>query len=386
MKIETRLAPVIASLLGVVCLTACGAGNGTSHLEAGHGDQGTGAHAESSGHGHGHRGHLMVTSPIRSDTVLTRDYVCQIHAIRRIELRALERGYLEGVFVDEGKSVKEGQRMFQVMPMLLQAELEKAEAEAEASRIEWRNTQLLAKKDVVSTNELALAKAKLDKAKAELSLCAAHRKLTTVRAPFSGIMGLLEVRRGSLIEEGELLTTLCDNSQMWVYFNVTESEYLAYQASAEADRPVEVELVLANGEVFAHRGVISTIESEFNNETGTIAFRATFPNPEGLLRHGQTGNVRLATDLPQALLIPQKATFEVLDKKYVFVVDEQNVIHQRSIQIAHELDHIYVVQGGLAEGDKVLLEGLRKVVDGEKIRPKFEDPVHVLTHLDLEAD
>ncbi|HBP18044.1 MAG TPA: efflux RND transporter periplasmic adaptor subunit [Planctomycetes bacterium] len=328
----------------------------------------------------------MVTSPIRSDTVLTRDYVCQIHAIRRIELRALERGYLEGVFVDEGKSVKEGQRMFQVMPMLLQAELEKAEAEAEASRIEWRNTQLLAKKDVVSTNELALAKAKLDKAKAELSLCAAHRKLTTVRAPFSGIMGLLEVRRGSLIEEGELLTTLCDNSQMWVYFNVTESEYLAYQASAEADRPVEVELVLANGEVFAHRGVISTIESEFNNETGTIAFRATFPNPEGLLRHGQTGNVRLATDLPQALLIPQKATFEVLDKKYVFVVDEQNVIHQRSIQIAHELDHIYVVQGGLAEGDKVLLEGLRKVVDGEKIRPKFEDPVHVLTHLDLEAD
>ena len=139
--------------------------------------------------------------------------------------------------------------MFQVMPMLLQAELEKAEAEAEASRIEWRNTQLLAKKDVVSTNELALAKAKLDKAKAELSLCAAHRKLTTVRAPFSGIMGLLEVRRGSLIEEGELLTTLCDNSQMWVYFNVTESEYLAYQASAEADRPVDPPPQAAEGHV-----------------------------------------------------------------------------------------------------------------------------------------
>ena len=113
---------------------------------------------------------FLVTSPLKKDTVVTRQYVCQIRAISHIELRALEKGYLQGIFVDEGQTVKKGQLMFQIMPMLYQAELQKAQAEADFVEIEYKNTKRLADSNVVAPNELALAKAKFDKAKAELAL------------------------------------------------------------------------------------------------------------------------------------------------------------------------------------------------------------------------
>lgn len=370
----------LAAALGAVGCEAKALGSPEGHGEEGH----AAPHAEAHG-GHEEGAEFLITSPLKQDTELTRDYVCQIRAIQHIEVRALERGYLEEIFVDEGKPVTKGQPMFQIMTMIYQAELDVARAEAEAARIEYENTKLLEGKEVVSANELALAKAKLDKANAEVSLAEAHRRLTTINAPFDGIMGLLEVRRGSLLEEGELLTTLSDNTTMWVYFNVTESEYLAYKSQA-GGMPLQAQLIMANGQRFDQVGAIETIAADFNNETGTIAFRATFPNPAGLLRHGETGNARLTTPLKGALLIPQKATFEVLDNRYVFVVDDQGVVQQRKITIAEELPHIFVVAEGVTEKDKILLEGLRKVQNGQQVATKFEDPADVLAHLDVPAD
>jgi membrane fusion protein (multidrug efflux system) len=319
------------------------------------------------------------------DTDVTREYVCQIRAIQHIELRALESGYLQNIFVDEGQLVKKGQRMFQILPTLYQAELRKAEAEAAFVQIEYENTKRLADKNIVSPSELALAKAKLDKANAALELAKVHLGFTEIRAPFDGIMDRLRVRRGSLVEEGELLTTLSDNSKMWVYFNVNEAEYLDYKSRTNNRDAATVKLIMANGKPFAQTGVVETIEADFNNETGTIAFRATFPNPEGLLRHGETGKVLMTSRLPNALVIPQKATFEILDKKYVFVVDKDDVVRTRQISVATELPQVYVVESGLTDKDKVLLEGLRKVKDGEKIETKFLPPKDVLSHLEVPA-
>lgn len=328
----------------------------------------------------------LASSPIKRDTVTTKDYVCQIHSSQHIELRALERGYLQKIYVDEGQFVKKGQMMFQVMPRLYQAELEKAEAEANYAEIEYQNTKKLAENNVVSPNELALAKAKLDKAKAELSLAAVHLDFTKVRAPFDGIMDHLEVRLGSLVDEGELLTTLSDNHEMWVYFNVPEAEYLDYKIKVSEDSSLMVQLKMANNKIFSHLGEVNTIEADFNNETGNIQFRATFPNPKGLLRHGETGNVLVSAPLEDALLIPQKATFEILDKKYVFVIGEDNVIHSKHIVVGAELPHLYEVKAGLEETDKILLEGLRKVKDGDKIAYDFQDPAKVLSELELYAE
>lgn len=335
---------------------------------------------------HESEGTFLVTRPVRKDTLITKDYVCQIHSIQHIELRALEKGYLEKIFVDEGQFVKKGQLMFQIMPRLYEAELKRAEAEANFADIEYQNTRRLAEMNVVAPTELALVSAKLDKAKAEMALAQVHLEFTRVRAPFDGIMDHFHVRLGSLLEEGELLTTLSDNHEMWVYFNVPEAEYLDYRIKVDKDSFQKVKLLMANNKLFEYEGEITTIEADFNNETGNIAFRATFPNPKGLLRHGETGNILVNIPLTDALLIPQKATFEILDRRYVFVVGEDSVIESREIKIDHELPHLYVVTAGLSERDKILLEGLRKVRDKDHISYEYEEPASVFDQLDLYAE
>lgn len=327
---------------------------------------------------------FLVTSPLKKDTMVTREYVCQIRAIQHIEMRALEKGYLQKIFVDEGQTVKQGQMMFQIMPMIYEAELQKAQAEANFAEIEYQNTKQLSDRNVVSPNELALSKAKLDKAKAELALAQTHLQFTEIKAPFDGIMDHFYVRLGSLINEGDLLTTLSDNSKMWVYFNVPEAEYLNFKQHEKKDSILKVNLLMANNQQFKYPGLVETIEADFNNETGNIAFRATFPNPDALLRHGETGNVQMTIPLKNALIIPQKATFEILEKKYVFVVGPDKVVHQREITIASEMPDLYVIKGGLSGKERILLEGIRKVHDNEKIEQyEYQDPKSVMMHLSV---
>ena len=324
---------------------------------------------------------FLVTNPIRKDTLVYREYVCQIRSIQHIELRALERGYLQHIYVDEGQSVKKGQLMFQIMPMIYEAEYAKAHAEVNYAEIEYQNTKKLADSSIVSSNELALANARLNKAKAELALAQAHLDFTRIRAPFDGIMDRFHVRLGSLVEEGELLSTLSDNSKMWVYFNVPEAEYLDYTANAKPGDPQKVILQMANNREFEHTGVVETIEADFNNETGNIAFRSVFPNPNGVLRHGETGNILMPVALNDALLIPQEATFEILDKKYVFVVDKDNVVKSREVKTAAELPHLFAVSEGLTEDDRILVEGLRKVKNNQKIKCDFRNQRMIVAEL-----
>lgn len=313
---------------------------------------------------------LVITNPIQRDTVIFKNYVCQVNSIQHIELRALEKGYLQNIYVDEGQYLKKGQLMFKVMPSIYEAEVLVANAEKEFEEIEYLTTKKLADKNIVSANELALSKAKLEKAKAELQLANVHLNFTEIRAPFDGYMGKFNVRLGSLLDEGELLTTLSDNRKVWVYFNVPEAEYLNYKIHNE--KMPKVNLLMANNEIFESEGTIETIEADFDNETGNIAFRATFDNSKGLLRHGETGNILMPVVLNKAIIIPQEATFEVMDKKFVYVMDKNNVVHTREIQIAAELPQLYVVSKGLSTKDKVLLEGLKKVRNNQKIAYTFK--------------
>lgn len=354
---------LLASCCALLCHTSC-----TSHKEE--------KEAESK---------LLVTSPLKMDTSIVNQYVCQIHSIRHIELRAQERGYLEKIFVDEGQYVKKGQLLFQIMPKLYEAEQQKASAEAKFADIEYQNTKSLTDRNVVSPNELAMAKAKLDKAKAELALTNVHLQFTEIRAPFDGIIDRFQVRPGSLVSEGDLLTTLSDNSKMWVYFNVPEAEYLDYKSQSD-NTMATANLLMANNEMFPYPGTIETIEADFDNETGNIPFRATFPNPKGLLRHGETGNVQVKIPVKNAMIIPQKATFEVLDKKYVYVVGNDNRVKTRQITIGADMEDLYIVTSGLAENEKILLEGLRKVKENDKISYNYEKPRTVMQGLKLPAE
>ena len=324
---------------------------------------------------------FVVSSPIKVDTTIDKEYVCQIKAINHIELRSLERGYLQKIFVDEGQHIKQGQQMFQIMPMVYEAEMEKSKADVDFADIEYENTKILSDKNIVSKQELALSKAKLNREKADLKLSNTHLGLTNIKAPFSGIMDKFHSRLGSLVEEGELLTTLSDNSKLWVYFNVPEAEYLDYATRIKKEGPQKVKLLMANNEIFNHEGIFQTIEADFNNETGNIAFRATFPNPEGLLRHGETGTILLPANIKNALLIPQEATYDILDKKFVFVVDKKGVIRSTQITVGLEMPHIYVVTSGLTTNDRILVEGLRKVTNGDHIKTKFKPYRAVIAEL-----
>lgn len=338
---------------------------------------------------HGEHHKILVSSPQAKDVTLTQEYVCQIHSQRHINVCALENGYLEEIVVKEGQAVKKGDLMFRIIPVLYKARLDAELAEARLAQLEYNNTKRLAESNlpVVSKNEVALLEAKLAKAQAKAQLAAAELDFTKVRAPFDGIVDRLHEQLGSLIKEGDVLTTLSDNSLMWVYFNVPEKRYLEYMADLHEDKAdQQIELVLANGDKFPYTGKIGAIEAKFNNETGNIPFRADFPNPRGLLRHGQTGTVLIRRVEKNATVIPQRATFEILDKRYVYVVDKDDVVHQREIVVDHEMDDIYVIKDGVKVNEKVVLEGMREVHDGEKVHYEFRQPELVIARLKNKAE
>jgi membrane fusion protein (multidrug efflux system) len=330
--------------------------------------------------GHDEHHKIVATSPQMMDVVLTQPFVCQIHSRTHIEVRALNEGYLDEVPIREGQAVRQGEVMFRVVPTLYQARLDAEKAKAAHAQQEFSNTQSLVEKGIVSPKELALYKLRLDEAVAVMKQAETELSFTYIRAPFDGIVDHLHQQKGSLVKKEEVLTTLYDNAVMWVYFNVPEVYYLDYMAHRHEPKVDEqIQLKLADGSIFRYPGAIAAIEARVNNETGTIPFRADFPNPDGLLRHGQTGNVLIKKTVKDAVVIPQRATYEILDKQYVYAIGKDNVVHPREIHVQpYGLDDIFVVKSGLEPGDKIVLEGVRQVRDGQKVEYEFRKPEDAL--------
>lgn len=262
------------------------------------------------------------TAVVESQKVTVTDkYLCKIHGQRHIKLRVLDKGYLKTIAIKEGQTVKQGDVLFEITP--------------------------------IGDSEQADAKA----------------KPASVTAPFDGIVGRMETGEGALVLEGEPLTTLSDNTVVWVYFEVPESRYLRFMA--ERNKKTEsprFELTLADGKKFDQAaGKLGAIEAEFNSNTDKVFFRADFPNPQGLLRHRQTGAISMIQVLTDAIVVPLSATFEQAEKRYVYVVDKSNVVHLREIIIQNELEKRLVLQTGLDVGERIVLEDVSQLHDGDKI-------------------
>jgi membrane fusion protein (multidrug efflux system) len=312
---------------------------------------------------------IVLTSPQAKDVTITQQYACQIRSHRHINIRALANGYLKEISVEEGQAVKQGDVMFKIEPTLYKAKYDAELAEVRLAELELKNQKKLFEDKAISDQEVARHEAKLAKAQAKAKLAEAELNFTIVKAPFDGIVDRLHEQVGSLIYERDVLTTLSDNRVMWVYFNVPDARYLEYMAGRglEKEDP-KIELVLSNGRKFPKTGKIGAIEAKFNDESGNIPFRADFENPDGLLRHGQRGNVLIHRTLKNALVIPQRAVFEILDKRYVYVVDKDGVAHQREIVVQYESEDLFVIKKGLDVNDRIVLEGVRQVRDGEKVK------------------
>ncbi len=329
---------------------------------------------------------IPVTELKTQKTELHREYVGDIHAVKNVEIYARVKGYLEEVYVDEGKEVRKGQTLFRINSEEYAADLAKAKAnlqsaiaEAKGAELELKRVRLLVEKNVISKTEvevaeakLAAANAKIDEAKSEKSNATIHLAQTQIKAPFDGIIDRIPYKIGSLINEGTLLTTLADTKNVFAYFNVSENEYLEYVRARgkAANKEAVVELELADGTFFNHKGLIETMEGAFDEGTGSIAFRARFANPEKLLKHGSTGTIRLTNTVNNAILVPQKAAFEIQDKSFVYVLGKNNKISTRSFVPKSRFGGYYVVQSGLESGETIVYEGLQGLKDGATIAPK----------------
>ncbi len=330
---------------------------------------------------------FQITSPIAIDTTTHNDYVSEVQAIKNIEIRAKAHGFLEKVYVDEGSFVKEGTLLFSINSAEYKEKLSKvaaarkiAETEQQSAELELQNIRNLLENNVVSKielefakNKLASMKARVEEAKAEESNARLLLSYTEIKAPFSGHVNRLPIKIGSLIEEGTLLTTLSQNNQVYAYFDISEKEYYFYARSKNKDLFTKqpVTLILADGKAYSRKGKIEAIDAEIDDQTGNLAMRATFDNPSGFLKHGTSGRIRLFTKLEKALLIPQKSTFEIQDRVYVFVFDKKTKsVKMRRVKIETRLSHFYIISEGLTTDDDIIYEGVKLLQDGMTIKPK----------------
>lgn len=321
------------------------------------------------------------------DTTLQRSYVANINAYQHVELRAKVSGFLEYIMVDEGQLVKKGQPMFRLndaeFKVLLseaKAVLTSAMAEMKSAEVELKRVQSLVTKKIVTASDLDLADAKLAAAKAKVDEALAKEEkakinlsYTLVKAPFNGIIDRILQKPGSLITEGTLLTSVSDIHAMHVYFKVSEKEYLNY-VKDKKDRKrsqTSATLQLADGTIYKYPGKIETMEGEFDKETGSIAFRAIFPNPSGLLKHGASGNILLTTAVSNALLIPQRSILEIQDRNYVFVLDSNNNVRMKSFIPEGRIDDLVLVKSGLTSGNNIIYEGVQNIKEGSSIKPRI---------------
>lgn len=328
---------------------------------------------------------FTVTSPILIDTSFTNEYVADIHALKNVEIRTRIKGFIDKIHVDEGQIVKQGQLLFTINSQELKqellranAQLKNAIAEYKMIEVELNNTKTLVEKNIVSKSELEMVKAKLEAANAKIeesesiiSSVKLNIEFASVKAPFNGIINRLPLKAGSLLDEGTLLTTISDNSEVFAYFHLSEKEYLEILYEKNEQQNQIVNLVLANGKVFNNKGKIETAESEIDKNTGNLAFRARFKNENNILKHGSSGKIALVTKLKKAIIIPQKSTFEIQENNYVFTIDKNNVVSTKSIKILQRLPHLYVIESGLSTNDKILYEGIQNVKQGDKINSNF---------------
>lgn len=324
----------------------------------------------------------------KKDTVLEQHYVADIQASKNVEIRAKIQGFIKEILVDEGQEVVKGQPLFVLNDEELQTELSRSKAqlsnalaEAKGAELEMNRIKILVDKNIISKSEYELAQSRLKSAEARVeearSLCNnAQIKLSYsyIRSPFNGIIDRIPMKRGSLVDEGTLLTTISDLQKMYAYFSVSENEYLRYtRALKSADQTgyENIKLVLSDGTTYLHDGKVETMESIIDQSTGSIAFRATFPNPEKLLKHGASGKVVLTAPVEDALIIPQKSVVEIQDKSFVYLVGKDNTVKMKSFAPKTRLDEFIVVQSGLDANDTIVYEGIQSIKEGVKINPQY---------------
>lgn len=327
---------------------------------------------------------VPVVTVTEKDTLINNSFVADIQAKKNIEIRSRATGIIEQIFVNEGQFVKKGQRLFKTNDAELQMELNKAlaslkqaDADIRIAEIEVSQLQALFSKDFVASNELDMAKAKLASARAKRAYVDAEVKavqqkisFTNITAPFDGVIDVIPFKEGSLVENGALLTTLSQLDEVYAYFSIPENLYFELIANDRMGKHQKIELILPNHEHYDFTGTLKTAEGEIDPATGSIRYKVLFPNPNRLIKHGTSGKLVISEKEDNAIIIPQKATFSIQDKSYVFVVGKDQKVKMQNIEIGTTLQDTYIVTSGIKSGDVIVQEGTQSLRDGDVIQIK----------------
>lgn len=327
---------------------------------------------------------VPVTMLQPTSVALPRSYVADIQAIQFVEIKPKVVGFVKEVLVDEGQLVQKGQPLFRLTSDSYaeavkesEANYKQVQAELEMANYETERVQRLVDKQIFSPirleqvkREREVARMKVEQARAQMQRAQMEYQYTTITSPFTGYVDRIPYKVGSLVSQESLLTTVSDISEVFAYYKVNESEYLRFKRAQlrgeDLQETENVELVLPDGSTYMYKGRQETVEGDFERGTGSIAFRVRFPNPEGLLKHGVTGKVRLMTHMDDVYLVPQKSTFEIQDFTYVYLVDGDGVAKVRSFNPIERYQNYYITQD-LPAGSYIVYEGLQTVKDGMKI-------------------
>jgi len=345
----------------------------------------------------------LPVAAVTSGTQTTyQEYPASIEGTVNVEVRPQVSGSLDKVFVDEGAFVSAGQPIFKINEQPYRAALNNALASLHAAEAAAGNAQLevdkltpLVENKVVSDYQLKTAKASLqvakaniESAKANVSTAQINLGYTLIKAPVSGYIGRLQKKQGSLVspQDAEALTQLSDVHDVHVYFSLGEKDFVAfkeqYPGTTLKDKLQHlpaVSLLLADGSEYAKQGKIDVIDGQFDKNTGAITIRANFANPNGLLRAGNTGKVRLSLQHTDALIVPESATVEMQDKVFVFALADSNKVKKVPINILGKSGENYLVKDGVKVGDQIVLSGMDHLAEGMVIAPqKTTDKVAAL--------
>jgi len=332
---------------------------------------------------------------IQQNAILQTDYPATLQGEQNIEIRPKIDGYVEQIYVDEGQAVKKGQLLFRInAPQYLQdlnnaaAAVNSAEADVNTAELQVKKTKPLVDQDIISRYELESAenalktrKAVLAQARANLANAKTNLGYVTIVSPVNGVIGTLPYKLGSLVSgtTTQPLTTVSNISHVYAYFSMNEKQLLdfsrQYQGStlqAKLKQLPPVTLLLSDGTEYPEKGKVESIGGLISTQTGSVSFRATFPNPVGLLRSGASATVQIPVTVENAILVPQKSTYELQGKKFVYRVDTGSKVISNEIEVMKlSAGQYYVVTKGLQPGNTILFESTSALQDSTIIQPEL---------------
>lgn len=321
----------------------------------------------------------VVEVPLKDITTYT-SYPVSIQGTTTSAVRAKVAGYITAVLVDEGEKVKKGQTLFKLETESLTADAVAAKSNVNAARIEVEKLKPLVEKGIISEVQLQTAEARLAQAEASYKGVSANIDYATIVSPINGYVGAIPYRVGALVSPADPtpLTTVAAIDEVYAYFAMNETDYLNFIQTTAGENlsekiknfpPVALELV--NGSIYEQKGEITTVTGQVNPSTGTVQFRATFPNPNRLLASGNSGNIRIPKTYKDVPVVPAAATFEQQGIIYVYKLQGDTLAVSTSINITDQVRNLVVVDSGLKAGDKIIARGVGKIRNNSLVKPEL---------------